>query len=444
LVFLAAAGVALVVLVCAGLAILLWYGRPQDDTLRGQLCIATIAVAGVVWLCAVWQVRKGVLPRSAVWLVLGIALAMRAATFAAPPLLSSDLNRYVWDGRVQMAGINPYRYVPAAPELAFLRDAEVYPDINRADYARTIYAPGAEWVFAAAVLVAPGVYGMKAVMLGFDLLAIAALLMLLRLSGRDATEVLIYAWMPLPVWEFAGNGHADAIAAGLLPVALLVSARGLPAIAGGVLAVATLTKFLPGVVLAAFWRPWGWRLPAGFAVVAVLLYLPYAGAGLHVFGFLGGYLREEHVETGQGFFLLGLLGHFAALPAWVPAAYIAAGAAIVGGLGLRFVAEGGLPVPAPARVATQAHQALILGAVLLVAVSPHYPWYFGWIAPLACIAPLSGALWLLAAAPLLALGPVEHLLAPVAVYLPAAGLAACSLYRRRAAPASPLAARSAE
>jgi hypothetical protein len=430
--------------VCIGLAILLWYGPAQDVTRRGQLCIATMAIAGVLWLGAVSLVRRGGLPRGAVWLVLGVALAMRAATFAAPPLLSSDINRYVWDGRVQAAGINPYRYVPAAPELAFLRDAHVYPDINRADYARTIYAPGAEAVFAAAALIAPGVYGMKAVMLGFDLLAIAALLMLLRLSGRNAAEVLIYAWLPLPVWEFAGNGHADAIAAGLLPVALLVSARGLAAIAGGLLAAATLTKFLPGVVLAAFWRPWGWKLLAGFVAAAALLYLPYAGAGLHVFGFLQGYLREEQVETGQGFFLLGLLNRLVAIPAWAPAAYVAAGIVAVGALGLRFVLSGRFSVLPPARVAVQGRQALVLGAALLVAVSPHYPWYFGWIAPLACIAPLPGALWLLAAAPLLALGPVEHLLAPAAVYLPAAALAACSLRRRSAVPVSPLAARSAE
>ena len=77
-----------------------------------------------------------------------MAVAMRAITFAAPPLLSSDMYRYVWDGRVQLAGINPYRYLPDAPELAFLRDAAVFPHINRADYAPTIYPPAAEMLYA--------------------------------------------------------------------------------------------------------------------------------------------------------------------------------------------------------------------------------------------------------------------------------------------------------
>ena len=62
---------------------------------------------------------------------------------------------------------------------------------------------------------------MKAVMAAFDILAIIALLPLLTLVGRDRTQVLIYAWLPLPVWEFAGSGHIDAAAAGLLALALL-------------------------------------------------------------------------------------------------------------------------------------------------------------------------------------------------------------------------------
>ena len=77
----------------------------------------------------------------------------------------------------------------------------------------------------------------------------------------------------------------------------------------------------------------------------------------------------------------------------------------------------------------QARQAAILGAVFLVALSPHYPWYFGWLAPLACLASLASLAWLLAASPLLALGPIEHLLIPVAVYIPAAALAVLDFRR---------------
>ena len=196
--------------------------------------------------------------------MLGVAVAMRAMTLVAPPLLSTDIYRYVWDGRVQLAGINPYRYVPDAPDLAFLRDEAVYPHINRGDYARTIYPPAAETVFALAAAVTPGVLGMKLMMLAFDVLAIGALIRLLRIAGRDPAELLIYAWLPLPVWEFAGNAHIDAAAAGLLALALLLAVRRRAVWTGIVLAAATLTKFLPAVVLPAFWRPSDWRLPVAF------------------------------------------------------------------------------------------------------------------------------------------------------------------------------------
>ena len=80
--------------------------------------------------------------------------------------------RYVWDGRVQLAGINPYRYLPCRRELAFLRDEAVYPHINRADYAHTVYPPAAQVIFALAAAVTPGVFGMKLMIAAFDALAI--------------------------------------------------------------------------------------------------------------------------------------------------------------------------------------------------------------------------------------------------------------------------------
>ena len=89
----------------------------------------------------------GPVPRRAVWVVLLVAAAMRLPLIVSPAFLSTDVYRYVWDGRVQAAGINPYRYMPGDPALASLRDDLVYPRINRADYAPTIYPPAAQVMF---------------------------------------------------------------------------------------------------------------------------------------------------------------------------------------------------------------------------------------------------------------------------------------------------------
>ena len=126
---------------------------------------------------------------------------------------------------MQAAGINPYRYLPADPALPSLRDDCVYPRINRAEYAPTIYPPAAQMVFAAVGLVWSSVTGVKAAMVGFEVLAVVCLLRLLAARRLPAERVLIYAWNPLPVWAFAGNGHVDAVAIGLLALALLLRVR---------------------------------------------------------------------------------------------------------------------------------------------------------------------------------------------------------------------------
>ncbi len=439
---LVAIGVLLVCLVACGLWLLDWQPVGMADATRLAVFVTSLCLAGALWLLAVAIVRSGRLPPHTIWLVLGIAAAMRLLTWTAPPILSSDMYRYVWDGRVQLAGINPYRYVPAADQLAFLRDAAVYPNINRAEYAHTVYPPVAQAIFALAAIATPGVFGMKLMIAAFDVLAIVALIRLLRVAGRDPAELLIYAWMPLPVWEFAGNAHIDGAAAGLLALALLIAVRGRSIWTGIVLAAATLTKFLPLVVLPAFFRPRDWRLPAAFVATLVVCYLPYISVGWPVFGFLPDYVSEEGFASGHGIFLLELLGKAMTLPGWAPRAYIVLVVGVLGCLAARFALTTELPAAPGPRALMQARQAVILGGVLLVALSPHYPWYLGWLAPLACLAPLPSVLWMLGAAPLLAHGSFEYLAVPGAVYLPAVILAAVDLCRRL--PVPPQALRSVQ
>jgi hypothetical protein len=218
--------------------------------------------------------------------------------------------------------------------------------------------------------------------------------------------------------------------------------RGRSIWTGILLAAATLTKFLPAVVLPAFWRPRDWRLPVAFAVTLAAFYLPYSLIGWRVLGFLTGYLSEEGVADGHGIFLLDLFATAVTLPAWAPAAYFTLVLAVLGFLGARFAFATVLPAAPGARVLLQSRQAVVLGAVLLVALSPHYPWYLGWLAPLACLAPLPGVLWMLAAAPILAHGAFEYLAVPGAVYVPAVVLASIDFFRRL--PAPPQAVRSVQ
>ena len=117
---------------------------------------------GAFYLAAVALTWRGGLSRRALIGVLAVAALMRLVVLLAPPYLSDDINRYVWDGRVQGAGINPYRYIPADPHLATLRDETIFPRINRADYAPTIYPPVAEYIFFLGTRLSQSLTAMKA------------------------------------------------------------------------------------------------------------------------------------------------------------------------------------------------------------------------------------------------------------------------------------------
>ena len=364
--------------------------------------------------------------KHALWLVLGVAVVLRAALLLGPPLLSSDVYRYVWDGRVQQAGINPYLYLPVDPALASLRDKAIYPHINRADYAPTIYPPAAQVIFAAVSGISDSVIAMKAAMVAFEALAIFCLVRLLVMLKRPPAQVLIYAWNPVALWEFAGNGHVDAAAIGCVALALLWRASGRRmGLAGLALGAATLIKFLPAVLAAALWRNGrpGIRLALGCLAVAGGLYGTYAlwgDAGARVLGFLGSYGDEEGLASGSGLWALAGLGMLADLPSWAPRFYLAATAVLLVGLGAWIAFRPRPQAGSPADITRICADAALLGIVVMTALSPHYAWYFAWLAVPATIAPSRSAIWMSAAAMVLYYSPLpDRFLWPSILYVPA-------------------------
>ena len=386
-------GTALAVLTAGGVALHAPGQLGIGSDMRRNAFVAVCLLAGVFYAAAVRLVLRRDVASRGFWGIIAVALLLRAIVLPAPAFLSNDINRYIWDGRVQAAGINPYRYVPTDPALAFLHDRTVFPFINRADTARTIYPPLAQAVFLTAAWLSPSGHAVKVLMVGAELIAMAALVALLRHAGLPRERMLIYAWHPLPVWEFAGNGHVDALAIACVALALLATARLRPALAGIALAGAVLAKVLPGVVLAALWRPRTLWLPAAFVATLILAYLPYLGVGPHVLGYLPGYAHEEGISTGQGIYWLALLDCVAALPRWAGPAYLALLLAVLGGLSIAMT-RAPPPEPGAPAMLRPARDALVLGTVLMVAITPHYAWYFAWLLVPACVVPSAAVLFL--------------------------------------------------
>jgi hypothetical protein len=227
--------------------------RYTHDDAPAWKSLSLFAGAWLAFAAAAWLVR-GVPKRAAALLILGGCLLGGIATASGPERQSDDLYRYIWDGQVQAAGIDPYAYVPAAPQLAALRENSfLWPDqhtlwcvapgtqdpdqpgdlvsgctlINRPTV-HTIYPPVAEAYFYAVTELSPQGSRYKPIQLAAVLLALATAVVLLfglRSLGRDPRSAALWAWCPTVLFESGNGAHVDVLAAFFSVCALVVLAR---------------------------------------------------------------------------------------------------------------------------------------------------------------------------------------------------------------------------
>jgi alpha-1,6-mannosyltransferase len=386
----------------------------------GQLALYVLACFAVQR----WSDRS---TRAAKWvtvaLVIFFAAASRAVLVPQRPYLSSDVYRYVWDGHVQSAGISPYRYVPEAGELSGLRDDKIYPNITREDKQwRSPYPPVAQVVFLAAARIRPmSVTAFKAAMSSFDLITILLLMLVLARSGIDPARAIIFAWHPLVIFEGAHSGHIEAVYIAFLALALLAWSSRKHALTGIPLALATLVKFYPALLLPVFLvaRPealsakrshhdeeparssfvtrvihkGNLAMLVAFGATIMLAYAPYWSAGSNSLAFVRGYVEEEgFVQSGARYFLLDAVRKVVSIPTDVFLVFAAACLMAVTIWWLLRVKRD---------VSDVARGALALIGTYLLLTTPRYAWYYVWLVPFLCFAPGLGWLYLSCASVLL-------------------------------------------
>ena len=139
---------------CGGAMLLFVAAGPWIVDQSGDGALAPAAAASGLLTILAASLSPRVDGRIALAAILLLALAMRLLLVGQETYLSNDIYRYIWDGRVQAAGINPYLHVPADPALAHLRDFKIFRHINRADYAVTAYPPVAEMLYFVATRIA--------------------------------------------------------------------------------------------------------------------------------------------------------------------------------------------------------------------------------------------------------------------------------------------------
>ena len=282
---------------------------------RAQLLLVTSVP---LWLVAVAALERWQ-PRRVAAVVLGVGALLSLVALLHAPATSDDDFRYLWDGKVQLAGTDPYRYPPSSPALAHLRgpflfgppghDPHGFPGgstmINRPTV-RTIYPPVAQAAFTVLRLLSFGGRGGHLPLQLAGTLGLLAVGWLLLRSGVRPWLAAVWTWCPVTIVEYANNAHIDWLGVLLVVAAFVLARRRFrTGVIGVLVGAAIAVKLYPALVLPALMRRRWLVAPVAVVTVAVS-YVPHVLAvGGDVIGYLPGYLQEEQYGSGGRLLLLG-------------------------------------------------------------------------------------------------------------------------------------------
>ena len=274
-------------------ACLLWALDAGDLSIPGHPAqlVGALLGAGVCFLVALRFFLNVRAPGRAVlfWFV---AIALRVVLLPMEP--GDDMWRYLWEGRIQTEGFNPYMDSPASPRLTTLRDND-WSKINHPESA-AIYPPATELVFIGLASLLPVAAQKMASAIVFKLLFVLAdlatvglLLSLIGGADRHRTAAW-YAWNPAAAYACAGAGHFDSLMLFPLTAAVLALHRTTTAnethpawswalVSTACLGLAIAFKLIPVFLLPVWFfalRRRAVALLLAFAIPAALT-LPYGG-----------------------------------------------------------------------------------------------------------------------------------------------------------------------
>jgi len=250
-----------------------------------------LAAAGVAYLLAIRELfSTPEFPKRVVFFGLALSALWHFQFLRMPSGLDDDIHRYVWDGRVQRLGYNPYIVVPSDPALASLHTSETR-TLNNPEVPSP-YPAGAQIFFRAVTSIHESTFALKVAFVVCDLAIAFVLLDVLRRSRQGAHWVLAYAWHPLLAIEAAGSGHVDIVGVLLLLVSVGALVRRWRAVAALAFGLAVSVKFLPIVLLPLYWRRVRMRDGTLAAIVVALLYVPFLNHGRIPIGSLGTYVQR--------------------------------------------------------------------------------------------------------------------------------------------------------
>jgi alpha-1,6-mannosyltransferase len=256
----------------------------------GPYFMAALTVAGVAYLLTVRELFAAPkFDRRVVVVGLVLAALWNIVFLAVPAGEDDDIHRYVWDGRLQRLGFNPYLVIPAAASIQKLHTPETR-NLNNPDLPSP-YPPGAQFFFRVVTAIHESTFAMKVAFVVCEWLIVWIMLDGLRFQKQGAHLVLAYAWNPLLAIEVAGSGHIDIVGALLLVLSVAALLRRWRSTAAVAFGFAVAVKFLPIVLLPLFWKRIRIRDAALAVAVVALLYVPFLDHGRIPVGSLGTYIQ---------------------------------------------------------------------------------------------------------------------------------------------------------
>lgn len=215
-----------------------------DYNITSYLYVAiTASAAYLVFAFLIFRIE---LEMRYLYFLLAIFFVARIIFLFSPPLGSNDVYRYLWDGKVFCAGVNPYKFSPNDSQLHELQ-SEKLPSEVTFKHLKTIYFPAAQVFFLTAYKISgEEIWGTKILILISEILLLLAALKFLPDKRKKFT--LLYFAAPLTLIQFAVDAHLDAFGFVFMVLSVFLFEKKKYKISLALLAFAVLIKPAAAVI----------------------------------------------------------------------------------------------------------------------------------------------------------------------------------------------------
>ena len=218
-----------------------------------------------------------------------LAIGLRLIFLVAIPNLSQDFYRFIWDGRLLLAGLNPYLFTPSGlvysqpdlfPQMKLLFEGmgalsaghfSNYPPIHQLPF--VIAAMLAKYSILGSVIV------LRLILIGADLGILFFGKRLLKKLQLPTKKIYWFLLNPLVIIELTGNLHFEGLMLFFFLMALYFIHSKKWHLAALTMALSIAVKLVPILSLPLFLNKLGWKKSIRFYVTIgggfLLLFLPF-------------------------------------------------------------------------------------------------------------------------------------------------------------------------